>query len=198
MQTIGILLISIGAWIVYCGAYGIPPIDTAKAVLTDPDKARAIIATAKAATATKLAALGINAAGGSLAAGANPFAEYKVSDTFAGHKKRGSPGGVDFGAPTGSPIVAPAGGAVVVRPNAGAMGNAVFIYHMSGYRSEFYHLSKFKVGTGDNIKAGTVVGLSGGAKGSPGAGSSTGAHIHWSVIDPSGKQVDPLTVLGKL
>ena len=48
---------------------------------------------------------------------------------------------------------------------------------------------KFK--KGDTIKANSSLGLSGGAKGTPGAGSSTGAHLHFEVLE-SNVSVNPM------
>ena len=63
-------------------------------------------------------------------------------------------------------------------------GNLVIVEN-GRYKTYYAHLSEFKVGVGDTIKANTVVGLSGNT------GNSTGPHLHYEVrrdgvpIDPS-------------
>ncbi|MFM7008786.1 MAG: peptidoglycan DD-metalloendopeptidase family protein [Betaproteobacteria bacterium] len=127
-------------------------------------------------------------------------AGYKVSSgksmegSWAEHRARGSLGGIDWAVGVGSKIIAPTNGRVENIPNNGTGGNTVTFWHEDGglgkgWRDQFMHLSKFvKPG---HYKAGDVIGYSGGAKGAPGSGSSTGPHIHWHLIDPKGRRVPP-------
>lgn len=47
MQGLGVLLLSIAAWLVYCGTTGVPPLKTAGAILNSPGSAQDIIAKAR-------------------------------------------------------------------------------------------------------------------------------------------------------
>jgi hypothetical protein len=54
---------------------------------------------------------------------------------------------------------------------------------------QFLHCSAFE-GSNRNVKEGDLLGYTGGAKGAPGAGSSTGAHVHVHLVDPNGNRED--------
>lgn len=125
----------------------------------------------------------------------NTLAQYRISDGWASHIARGSLGGVDFACAVGTPIPAPCDGKITNVPNNGTGGHTVNLWHADGSRDQFMHLSRF-VAEG-NVKQGDIIGYSGGKKGAPGAGSSTGPHIHWHYILKSGKRVNPLEYTGK-
>ncbi|MFP4133171.1 MAG: M23 family metallopeptidase [Halothece sp.] len=96
--------------------------------------------------------------------------------------------GVDYAAPTGSPIIAPADGEVVLvgRENEGfrVHGNTVGIDHGQGILTIFLHLHEIKVKEGQQITAGEQIGTVGTT------GISTGPHLHWGLY-VNGKSVDP-------
>jgi murein DD-endopeptidase MepM/ murein hydrolase activator NlpD len=97
--------------------------------------------------------------------------------------------GVDFAAPTGTPIYA-AGDGVVERANRfGAYGNYVRVRHNNDYKTAYAHLHKFGKGirSGTRVKQGQVIGYIGNT------GRSTGPHLHYEVIK-NGKQVNPHSV----
>ena len=122
----------------------------------------------------------------------NYLNKYRISNTWAQHLARGSKGGIDWACPVGTPILAPCDGRVDNIPYNGTAGHTVSFYHKAnGDKTQFMHLSKF-VAEG-NYKQGDVIGYSGGAKGSDGAGSSTGAHCHQHVVLANGTRVSPLT-----
>lgn len=125
----------------------------------------------------------------------NTLAQYRISDGWAQHIARGSLGGVDFACAVGTPIPAPCDGKITNVPNNGTGGHTVNLWHADGSRDQFMHLSRF-VAEG-NVKQGDIIGYSGGKKGAPGAGSSTGPHIHWHYILKSGQRVNPLEYTGK-
>ncbi|MBB5866809.1 hypothetical protein F4553_000188 [Allocatelliglobosispora scoriae] len=127
----------------------------------------------------------------------NPFAAYPITDTWEGHLARGSRGGIDFGMPVGTPLPACGAGTVTNTPYNGAGGHTVTIAHADGYRSQYLHLSQFNLANGTYVGAGTIVGLSGGAAGAPGSGSSTGPHVHWHMIDPNGNYISPLVYIAQ-
>lgn len=97
--------------------------------------------------------------------------------------------GVDYAAGTGTPVVAPAAGRVVLigRESAGfrVHGNTVGLDHGQGVLSIFLHLSRIDVREGQTVSAGQRLG----AVGSTGA--STGPHLHWGLY-VHGQAVDPV------
>lgn len=97
--------------------------------------------------------------------------------------------GVDYGAPTGTPVVAPAAGIVaLVDYEANGFeihGNTVGIDHGQGVASIFLHLSRIDVREGDRVEAGQVIGTVGNT------GISTGPHLHWGLY-VHGQSVDPV------
>jgi murein DD-endopeptidase MepM/ murein hydrolase activator NlpD len=94
--------------------------------------------------------------------------------------------GVDYAAPTGTPVWAAASGRIVSRGAAGGAGNMVVISHDGGLATVYMHLSKFAAGqkVGDRIAAKTVIGYVGTT------GLSTGPHLHFGV-KKNGSYVDP-------
>lgn len=127
----------------------------------------------------------------------NPFGGYRITDTWEGHLARGSLGGIDFGMGVGTPLPACGAGTVQNTPFNGTGGHTVTIYHADGYRSQYLHLSQFLVANGAYVNAGDIVGLSGGAAGAPGSGSSTGPHLHWHMINPAGIRISPLVYIAQ-
>lgn len=88
--------------------------------------------------------------------------------------------GIDFAIPQGTPLIATASGKI--RNNdAGADGAGVDITTDDGHMVRMWHVSKFLVPNGSRVNQGDVVALSGGAKGTWGAGNATGAHLHWGL-----------------
>lgn len=97
--------------------------------------------------------------------------------------------GVDYGAGTGSPVVAPAAGrvALVGRESQGFVihGNTVGIDHGQGVSSILIHLHTINVREGDRVEAGQVIGTVGST------GVATGPHLHWGLY-VHGEAVDPV------
>lgn len=95
--------------------------------------------------------------------------------------------GLDFAAPTGTPIYA-AGDGIVERANRyGSYGNYVRLRHSGTYKTAYAHLHRFASGmrAGKRVKQGQVIGYVGTT------GRSTGPHLHYEVhVD--GRQVNPL------
>lgn len=97
--------------------------------------------------------------------------------------------GVDFAAPTGTPILA-AGEGVVVRVGPfSSFGNYVRIRHGDGYETAYAHMSRFARGlrAGSRVRQGQVIGYVGTT------GRSTGPHLHFEVLE-NGVQVNPRNV----
>ena len=97
--------------------------------------------------------------------------------------------GIDFPAPTGTPVAAAAAGRIVFANwHWGGFGYMVTIDHGSGVRTRYAHLSRIDVRLGARIATGTRVGLVGSS------GYSTGPHLHFEVRLRRAA-VDPLAAL---
>jgi len=120
----------------------------------------------------------------------NTLARYPISDGWAEHRARGSLGGIDYAVGVGTPIPAPTDGVLTNERGDGSGGNIATFAHGDGFRDQYLHLSRFA--PEGRYKQGETIGYSGGRPGDQGAGSSTGPHIHWHLINPSGGRVNPL------
>ena len=123
----------------------------------------------------------------------NPFANYPISDDWAAHRARGSLGGVDWATPVGTPIYAPVAGSVRFEAGSGSGGYIISLNlaDSPGYVMQFLHCSGFN-GSNRAVKAGELLGYTGGARGAAGSGSSTGPHVHVHLVDPNGVREDVL------
>ncbi|WP_321340914.1 M23 family metallopeptidase [Breoghania sp.] len=92
--------------------------------------------------------------------------------------------GLDFRAPTGTPVHATAAGTVVSAGRKGGYGLMVEIDHGDGVSTRFGHLSRILANAGDTVEIGDVIGKVGST------GRSTGSHLHYETRLPSGT-VDP-------
>jgi murein DD-endopeptidase MepM/ murein hydrolase activator NlpD len=94
----------------------------------------------------------------------------------------------------GLAVRAPASGVVVKTIHNGRFtGNAVFISH-GDMITTYYHLSSILVEVDDYVQIGEVFARTGGAPGHPGAGLSSGPHLHFEVRQ-NGVPVDPCSYL---
>jgi len=98
--------------------------------------------------------------------------------------------GVDWRAPTGTPISAPAPGKVMLAMNRIVTGNTVVIEHMPGVYSLYFHMDKLAVSQGEMVQTGTRLGDAGAT------GFATGAHLHWEVRVAT-ENTDPAAFLGR-
>lgn len=96
--------------------------------------------------------------------------------------------GLDFAAPAGSPVLAPAAGTVVDTGDYFFNGNTVFLDHGQGLISAYMHLSRIDVAVGQRVARGQRLGAVGAS------GRATGPHLHWTVI-LNATPVDPLLFL---
>lgn len=97
--------------------------------------------------------------------------------------------GVDYAAPTGTPVYAIGDGKIIKRAYGKGGGNYVKIKHNSVYTTVYMHLSKFSKGlsVGNYVKQGELIGYVGST------GLSTGPHLDFRFYK-NGKPVDPLKV----
>jgi murein DD-endopeptidase MepM/ murein hydrolase activator NlpD len=93
--------------------------------------------------------------------------------------------GIDWAAPSGTPVVAPAGGRVVEAGAHGEYGNAMLIDHGGGWHTFYAQLSRFAVAPGDCVAAGAEIAYVGST------GLSAGPHLHFEVRH-QGKHLDPM------
>jgi murein DD-endopeptidase MepM/ murein hydrolase activator NlpD len=94
--------------------------------------------------------------------------------------------GLDFAAPTGTPILAAGNGVVEFAGRNGGYGNYIRIRHANEYHTAYAHLSRFASGIrkGTRVKQGEIIGYVGST------GVSTGPHLHYEV-QHRGKHVNP-------
>ena len=95
--------------------------------------------------------------------------------------------GVDYAAPTGTPVMSVADGVVTESSYQGAYGNMVVIQHNARQSTVYAHLSRMQVKRGQTIKQGDIIGAVGST------GLSTGPHLHFE-FRIGGRHVDPLTL----
>jgi murein DD-endopeptidase MepM/ murein hydrolase activator NlpD len=97
--------------------------------------------------------------------------------------------GIDFAAPTGTPIYAAGGGTVEEVGPKGSYGNYIRIRHNKEIATAYAHMSRFGAGMrrGARVAQGEVIGYVGTT------GRSTGAHLHYEIVK-NGQQVNPLSV----
>lgn len=106
--------------------------------------------------------------------------------------------GADIPVPVGTPVLSPMDGVVKLADfnNNRLCGATIDIDYKNGFTSRFCHMSRIDVQTGDVVKQGQSVGLSGGKVGAPGAGNSQGPHLHFT-LKKNGILVDPLEYINK-
>jgi murein DD-endopeptidase MepM/ murein hydrolase activator NlpD len=98
--------------------------------------------------------------------------------------------------PKGVKIYAAYDGIVITSMIMGGYGNYIVIKHPDGYRTAYAHLSSRLVSATNIVKEGQLIGESGGKPGDPGAGSTTGPHLHFEVANASGTYINPHTYGG--
>ena len=101
--------------------------------------------------------------------------------------------GMDIPVPVGTKVLAPMDGIVkIANMNYNNLcGGTIDIDYGNGFTSRFCHMSKIDVREGDRVTQSQVVGLSGGVPGAPGAGRTTGPHLHFT-LTKDGSNVDPI------
>jgi murein DD-endopeptidase MepM/ murein hydrolase activator NlpD len=109
---------------------------------------------------------------------------HPILNTVRAHR------GVDFAAPTGTPIMATGDGVVIYADWKGDLGNLVEIRHPNGWVTRYGHLSRFGPGirVGTRVRQGQIIGNVGMT------GLATGPHCHYEMVRSGGQWVDPLSI----
>ncbi len=92
--------------------------------------------------------------------------------------------GIDFTAPTGTPIYSTGDGVVEATHYEGGYGNSVIVNHGYSYKTRYAHMSRFGTKTGAKVKRGALLGYVGST------GASVGPHLHYEV-EYGDQKVDP-------
>jgi murein DD-endopeptidase MepM/ murein hydrolase activator NlpD len=121
-----------------------------------------------------------------------PVKVVRISSSFGYRNKHPVHGygamheGVDFAAPTGTPIYSAGNGTVEFIGWASGYGRIVVIKHNNSLSTAYAHASKFANGLkkGSNVKQGDTIAFVGTS------GNVTGAHLHYEVRE-NGKKINP-------
>jgi murein DD-endopeptidase MepM/ murein hydrolase activator NlpD len=97
--------------------------------------------------------------------------------------------GLDFASPTGTPIMAVAGGTISEVGYSGAYGNRTIETLPDGTELWYCHQNEFGTSVGATVRPGQVIGYVGST------GNVTGPHLHLEVHPGGGDPVDPYTAL---
>lgn len=95
--------------------------------------------------------------------------------------------GVDYGAPTGTPVRSVGDGVVDFAGSQGGFGNVVFINHGKGHTTVYAHLSRILVKKGERVSQSQHIGAVGAT------GWATGPHLHFE-FRIAGVHKDPLMI----
>ena len=97
--------------------------------------------------------------------------------------------GIDYAAPTGTPILAAGDGRVTAATRSSSNGNYVVLQHGEQFMTKYLHLSKFARGVrkGDKVRQGQIIGYVGAT------GWATGPHLHYEFL-VNGVHQNPRTV----
>ena len=113
----------------------------------------------------------------------DPNRLHPILNTIRAHK------GVDYAAPTGTPIKAAGEGKVTFRGNKSGYGRTIIIQHGARYSTLYAHLYRYakQAQQGSRVKQGQVIGYVGQS------GMATGPHLHYE-FRVNGVHHNPLTV----
>ena len=112
----------------------------------------------------------------------NPSRRHPVLNTIRAHR------GVDYAAPTGTPIRAAGDGKVLFRGVQGGYGNTIILQHGGNITTLYGHLSRFgNARAGARVNQGDVIGYVGSS------GLATGPHLHYE-YRVNGAHRNPRTV----
>ncbi len=106
---------------------------------------------------------------------------HPIHNTWKAHT------GVDYGAPTGTPVRTVGDGVIESAGWQGGYGNTVVVRHRNGHSTLYAHLSKIQVRKGQSVSQGQEIGAVGAT------GTATGPHLHFE-FRVNGVHRDPLTL----
>ncbi len=119
-----------------------------------------------------------------------PLSSYRLTATFGQFGLWATyHTGLDFAAPTGTPIMAVANGTVTSTGYDGSYGNKTVVTLDDGTELWFCHQTTIAVSVGESVTAGQVIGTVGST------GNTTGPHLHLEVRPGAGDPVDPYSAL---
>jgi murein DD-endopeptidase MepM/ murein hydrolase activator NlpD len=95
--------------------------------------------------------------------------------------------GVDYAAPSGTPVRSVGDGVVEFAGTQNGFGNVVFVQHRRQHTTVYAHLSRINVRKGQTVSQGQNIGLVGAT------GWATGPHLHFE-FRVNGAHQDPLTL----
>ncbi len=95
--------------------------------------------------------------------------------------------GIDYGAPTGTPVRSVGDGVVEFAGKQNGFGNVIFVKHSAKNTTVYAHLSRTNVRKGQSVNQGQNIGAVGAT------GWATGPHLHFE-FRVNGRHFDPLTV----
>jgi len=118
-----------------------------------------------------------------ISSGFNPNRKHPIFKTSRPHR------GVDYAAPTGTPIKASGDGKLIFVGSKGGYGKVVIVQHGESYSTLYAHMSRIKPGMkrGKRVQQGDVIGYVGST------GYATGPHLHYE-FRVNGVHRNPLTV----
>ncbi len=112
----------------------------------------------------------------------NPRRRHPKLNTIRAHR------GVDYAAPTGTPIKAAGDGKVIFRGRKGGYGNTVILQHGGNITTLYAHMSRYgRARVGVRVRQGEVIGYVGAT------GLATGPHLHYE-YRRNGVHLNPRTV----
>ncbi|WP_318208430.1 MULTISPECIES: M23 family metallopeptidase [unclassified Streptomyces] len=117
-----------------------------------------------------------------------PLSSYSLSATYMQSGSMWSSGyhtGLDFAAPTGTPLKAVHGGTIKSAGWSGSYGYRVVLELSDGTEIWYAHMSSMTVSAGQTVGTGETIGRVGAT------GNVTGAHLHMEVHTPGGSGLDP-------
>ncbi|MFF3291963.1 M23 family metallopeptidase [Streptomyces sp. NPDC003023] len=121
-----------------------------------------------------------------------PTSSYTITSTYGESGSMWSSGqhtGLDFAAPTGTPVKAVHGGTVKSAGWSGSYGYRIVLELDDGTEVLYAHLSSMTASAGQTVTTGETIGRVGAT------GNVTGPHLHLEVHTPGGSGIDPMAWL---
>ena len=118
-----------------------------------------------------------------MSSGFNPRRKHPISGVVRAHR------GVDYAAPTGTPIWSAGDGRIKFAGRKGGYGNVVIVDHGKGVNTLYGHMSRFgkAARSGRSVKQGDIIGYVGAT------GAATGPHLHYE-YQVKGVHKNPATI----